>query len=537
MVEASWHAPTMAHSRAVDTALARIAEAGFDIAHAFDANAAARTPGWELLAGGEALGILIGNTRDAVAAVRRGDARSRARGRAPPARSLRRGDDRRAIAAVVPGARLYYAHRRYGGGFLPFQQLAVATGLGALAPNHLVIHPTYGPWFALRAVVVVRRHPSSGARADRAAVPVRGTLWRQPSRSRSPRRTGGPGSRSATRARSRAWRYGEEQIRYHYTHTWTGPSIPIEVGEAPTRDVGRGRFRMVSPGTLLAPPERVRSWLFALVIGGSLGGSLGLGGCGFAVPTEDEMELAEPDPGEPGEPSLPPVTRQCDTADPALRVCIDFEDTAMFAEDGSGRGHHATTRDVAVMPRGAENAILVDATSRVQIAEHPDLDIQGSLTVSLWMRADEFTGRVQYLLDNNRQYAISYQASGRIRCGLGTVTVDSLLSYFDQRWHHVACTFDGQQLKVWSTGTSRAAGPRPRSRPSARRASRSAPTWMRGPPTRTRSLVGWTTSRCSPVRGRMTSCARRMAVPRATRAAATTDDLPLTPRSVLGQLR
>src|SRR5438270_2795660 len=58
----------------------------------------------------------------------------------------------RAIAGS--GATAWFGHRRYDGAFLPLQRLAVAVGLGALAPTGLVIHPVFGPWFALRAVVV-----------------------------------------------------------------------------------------------------------------------------------------------------------------------------------------------------------------------------------------------------------------------------------------------------------------------------------------------------------------------------------------------
>ncbi|MDQ3369937.1 MAG: hypothetical protein M3680_31345, partial [Myxococcota bacterium] len=53
------------------------------------------------------------------------------------------------------GARIYYGHRRYAGTYVPLQHLAVATGLGAFAPSQLVIHPIHGPWFALRAVVLL----------------------------------------------------------------------------------------------------------------------------------------------------------------------------------------------------------------------------------------------------------------------------------------------------------------------------------------------------------------------------------------------
>lgn len=209
------------------------------------------------------------------------------------------------------------------------------------------------------------------------------------------------------------------------------------------------RFHGLGPGTSLAPARGVRVWLFTIVV-------IASAGCGFSVPTEDELDPGDPSgPGDPTDPTDPPepVARRCDTSDPTLRLCIDFEDTPSFAEDGSGRGHHATTTSVAVMNRAAEQAVLVGAASRVVVAEHADLDLVDALTVSMWMRADALDSAAQYLLDNNRQYAVSYQPDGQIRCGLGSTTVDSLISYFDQAWHHVACTYDGQRLKVFVDGS------------------------------------------------------------------------------------
>src|SRR5215468_6649115 len=125
---------------------AALAAAGFDIAHRFDVAAIAGEPGLEALAGSP-LGILIGNTRALwpkfLAAL----------GSLDPDNPLDDYTARTIEAALPPGARCFYAHRRYAGAFLPFQRLAVAVGLGSLSPTQLVIHPTYGPWFALRAVV------------------------------------------------------------------------------------------------------------------------------------------------------------------------------------------------------------------------------------------------------------------------------------------------------------------------------------------------------------------------------------------------
>jgi methylmalonic aciduria homocystinuria type C protein len=121
----------------------------------------------------------------------------------------------RALARAYPGAPVWFSHRSYRGKFLPFQRIAVAAGLGALAPSQLVIHPVYGPWFGLRALVALPGEPP----------PI------------PPRRTyqcaGGCGGQYAATLPSSDWRiwlavrdaclvgrehrYSDDQIAYHYT--------------------------------------------------------------------------------------------------------------------------------------------------------------------------------------------------------------------------------------------------------------------------------------------------------------------------------
>jgi hypothetical protein len=188
------------------------ARAGFDLVHEFDAHAAAREPGLAMLGGGHRRGILIGNTRALwapfVAAMRDND----------HAHPLEHYTESTIDAALPADARVWYGHRRYDGAFVPLQRLAVVTGLGALAPSHLVIHPIYGPWFALRAVVIAAGEPvvhapidppcRCEARCESAlASALQGGDWRA-----------WVAVRDACSLR--AWRYTDEQIRYHYTKVW-----------------------------------------------------------------------------------------------------------------------------------------------------------------------------------------------------------------------------------------------------------------------------------------------------------------------------
>ena len=193
----------------MDDGIQRLAERGYDIAHAFDAHAAAREPGWELLANGPRVGILIGNTRalwEPFLAAKRDEPDPLDR------------YTERSIAEAFGDAPAYFTHVEYGGAFLSFSRLAAATGLGALAPSHLVIHPIYGPWFALRAVVLVDGEP-----------PVRAPIAK-------PCTCGDACSRALAKALpSESWedwlavrdacalrthRYSVVQLRYHYTKAW-----------------------------------------------------------------------------------------------------------------------------------------------------------------------------------------------------------------------------------------------------------------------------------------------------------------------------
>ena len=198
--------------------IATVTAAGFDLVHPFDAHAVARAVGVPALVDAERrLGYFVGNTRALW----------------PTFLAARRADPRLATSvdpidlyteqtcAKLTGARCWFVHRSYDGAFLPFQRLAVAAGFGRLAASNLLIHPTYGPWFALRAIVVVAGEPVSrvvpAARCDCAAS--------------SATRCSSAFERARDAQHSwRAWlavrdaccvgrdhRYSAEQIEYHYT--------------------------------------------------------------------------------------------------------------------------------------------------------------------------------------------------------------------------------------------------------------------------------------------------------------------------------
>lgn len=191
----------------------------FDIVHPFDAHACAREVGLpQLLDPDRPRGLLIGNTRalwPRLLAARA--AAPELQGSADPLDLFTEREVERARARL--DGRAFYAHRSYAGAFLPFQRLAAAAGLAALAPTHLLVHPTFGPWFALRAVLLVAGEVVSPPRIEAPCRCDEGCL----SAFADAREASGPEAWRAwlaVRDRcpvGRAYRYDDAQIGYHYT--------------------------------------------------------------------------------------------------------------------------------------------------------------------------------------------------------------------------------------------------------------------------------------------------------------------------------
>jgi len=201
--------------------IARAADAGFDLAAPF-AIAPGDTP-LPSFGRARALGVVLGNTRALwprfVAAVAADPALA-----ADPD-PLDRYTEAALGAAAPAGAAVFFAHVPYARGHVPIQALAERAGLAAIAPSGLCVHPTFGPWIALRAVVAIDAPaPPPRPRAtlpcacadaclavkaelDRDGRPFdpRSTTWRDWVRLRDACPVG------------RRHRYDETQLRYHYT--------------------------------------------------------------------------------------------------------------------------------------------------------------------------------------------------------------------------------------------------------------------------------------------------------------------------------
>jgi hypothetical protein len=78
-----------------------------------------------------------------------------------------------AAAALTPPAPALFAFERRGGGYADFVELGRLAGLGAPSRLRLLIHPLYGPWLSLRAIVLTRAEWEAGLAAPLAFDPCR----------------------------------------------------------------------------------------------------------------------------------------------------------------------------------------------------------------------------------------------------------------------------------------------------------------------------------------------------------------------------
>lgn len=145
-----------------------------------------------------------------------------------------------AVAELGAPACVRFAHET-GARALAMQRLAHAAGLAFLTETHMSVHPTYGPWIALRAVVTLAIPGPPGAHAP--IVHPCGGCARgcRDAFERALATVAGAPSEANARAHWRAWlacrdacpvgrehRYSDAQIRYHYRRQLVLPNSITE---------------------------------------------------------------------------------------------------------------------------------------------------------------------------------------------------------------------------------------------------------------------------------------------------------------------
>ncbi len=217
-------------SPVVTTLERRFAAAGLDLVQPFDAAryneriaGHPRLAPLPLFGRDRALGVLVGNTGKLWPRFIQAYRSSAALQAEPHPLDRWVIDATRAAVRDIPApVELRFSHDG-GPRLVSMLDAAAASGLAQLGPVHLAIHPDHGPWLGLRVIVVIDREPPPPSPpptpCEGCAAPCEGAL--------SDALAAGTGSVAASWQRwvavrdacpvGRASRYGEAQLRYHYT--------------------------------------------------------------------------------------------------------------------------------------------------------------------------------------------------------------------------------------------------------------------------------------------------------------------------------
>lgn len=183
---------------------------------------------------------------------------------------------------------------------------------------------------------------------------------------------------------------------------------------------------------------------------------LSLAALGLATACTFATELpGEEDIGLDG--GATPTALRCQTS--GLAVCIDFEDMPK-PTDGIAPGAAIMSNNVLAEARAGERAADFATGSELRIADTTKLDIARTWTVEMWTRPQQVppdSGDKQVgLFDTHLQYQVNFEWDRRVECRIFDATtsenVDSAVQLAVDQWHHVACTYDGAQLRVYVDG-------------------------------------------------------------------------------------
>lgn len=231
----------------------RLVERGLDLLQPFDASSynetIARLPNLRplpLFGKEAAFALLVGNSR-ALWPQFLGAYRSREDLRANPHPLDRYVTDSvlGSLGSIASPWEVRFSHEQ-GERFVSMLHLAEASGLAAIGPARLAIHPTHGPWFGLRAVIVFdeappEREASSKSPCEGCPAPCLDAL------SEAMRASSGKGEADPVPPRWEKWvavrdacphgvesRYSEAQLRYHYAKDRTALEMDAN-GAGPRR--------------------------------------------------------------------------------------------------------------------------------------------------------------------------------------------------------------------------------------------------------------------------------------------------------------
>jgi hypothetical protein len=138
-------------------------------------------------------------------------------------------------------------------------------------------------------------------------------------------------------------------------------------------------------------------------------------------------------------------------------LCLELDDGVLAPTlyDSSSSGLTPTAAGLTqVMRADLDPAAKTAATTVVSIAETPQLDIEGPITIEMWINPDHYGTAT--LLENTEQYAMMLGPYGHIGCAMAgrQIFTYSEGTVAPHEWAHVACTFDGTRVRAFIDGVS-----------------------------------------------------------------------------------
>ncbi len=141
----------------------------------------------------------------------------------------------------------------------------------------------------------------------------------------------------------------------------------------------------------------------------------------------------------------------CSVSDPNLQLCLDFEGSVTpYAADTSGHDRSAATAEVAPVMRGNQQAVEVGDGAQIFVAGNDRPLMSVPLTVELWVLAAALPHEHAAIVDTD-MFGLTLHGDGSISCDLGDASTRGG-SLQPGLWTHVACTYDGEHVRVYAGG-------------------------------------------------------------------------------------
>jgi hypothetical protein len=159
-------------------------------------------------------------------------------------------------------------------------------------------------------------------------------------------------------------------------------------------------------------------------------------------------------------PDTPPQQVTCTTSDPALKVCIEFEDTPLAATARDGAGQHDATLDGVTafardIPVASHAVALTGTTSSITLPDTTDFNVQ-AVTLGAWVRrtaTPSSNGRFGIVDIGRRNAGLAIDSGGNVVCFVKTATTLFFRTgggTATNEWAFAACTYDAPELCAYS---------------------------------------------------------------------------------------